>query len=142
MDRRWSLVLAVLFVLAAPVVADDTLAWSKSVQVNLPVIVSDMEMASTASGSMDLIGLRQACVYLKDDSSAALLESRKFVVSSIFQAAKDYYESSLNEFYLSSVDIIAGIDTMDVNKLQSGITHLQTGSRYLTLATKEIQKQQ
>ena len=116
---------------------DDT-KWVNSVMSNGQILVSDMNLISSAATNSDFAKTKMYSEYLKSDAETALMESESYIVSTEIQNTKGYYETALKKFFNAASSVIEGIDTSDVSKLQNGITELQEGVRYLNLATKEL----
>jgi hypothetical protein len=115
-------------------------AWMQSSGLNAQIIESDFSMLQTASSSYDLVKLRKACVYLKDDAATALFESQGYSVSDPLDLVKDYYEDGLQEIYASMFDMIKAIDESDAGLMNTAIMELQAGNRDIELAIKEMSK--
>ena len=112
--------------------------WINSITSSGQILVSDMNLISSAATNGDFAKTKMYAEYLKSDAETALKESENCIVSTEIQNTKDYYEMALKKFFSSSLSVIEGIDTSDASKLQNGITELQEGVRYLNLATKEL----
>lgn len=117
---------------------ENDMKWLNSVTSNGQILVSDMNLISSAANNSDFAKTKTYSEYLKSDTETALKESEKYIVSTEIQNTKDYYETALRKFFSAASSVIEGIDTSDVSKLQNGITELQEGVRYLNLATKEL----
>jgi len=117
---------------------EDDMKWTNSVMSNSKILVSDMNLISSAATNSDFAKTKMYAGYLKSDAETSLKESENAVVSTEIQNTKNYYELALKKFFDSGSSIIDGIDSSDASKLQTGIAELQEGTRYLDLATKEL----
>lgn len=117
---------------------ENDMKWVNSVTSSGQILVSDMNLISSAATNSDFAKTKMYSEYLKSDAETALTESENYIVSTEIRNTKDYYETALKKFFNAASSVIEGIDTSDVSKLQNGITELQEGVRYLNLATKEL----
>ncbi len=124
--------------IAAFVPTENDLKWSKSVTKNADILSSDFNSVLSAAEDQDLTGVSRYCEYANSDASNALTESENFTVSEELQEAKDHYELALNEFRTGTTDIIEGMDEQDPLRMSDGLDRIQSGSQYISLATKEL----
>jgi hypothetical protein len=116
----------------------DDVKWLNSTASNDEIIKSGMELAASATSSLDVIQANTYIECLKSNVSRALDESEKYTVSNELQKTKNYYELALNEFYSGAIDYLDGIKMNDASKLERGDIHLMEGKRYITLSTNEL----
>ncbi len=112
--------------------------WGKSLVDNTNIIASDFGLIGSAAENSDFAAVKKYCEYAKTDISIAMEDSKSYTVSNELQNAKDYYEQALNECYIGVTMTISGIDKLDASEIKAATVHMQSGTRYLQLATKEL----
>lgn len=112
--------------------------WATSVSDNAQIVSSDFNLIATAATNGDISSLRKYCENAKTDVSNALEDSEGYTVSNELQAAKDYYEQGLKEYYLATTSVISGIDNSNPSEISAGSEHAQNGNQQFQLAIKEI----
>lgn len=108
--------------------------WAKRVRETNTKVSQDYDILYQAAANYQFDKIKRYCTDLRTITDSSLQTSKDYEVSPQYQAAKNSYETAMQEFHSGCNKVLDGLDAMSASKMYAGRDQIMNGKNYLDKA--------